>query len=58
MFSLAVQTFGEDYNNTSVPDRLAVELRYIQRRSLLFDLRVVITAILITISKGNVKGKE
>lgn len=57
IFSLAVRTFGEQYNHTSLPAKQKLELLYIQKQSLLFDMWMVLTSVLTAIRKGNVKGK-
>ncbi|HHP7232480.1 MAG TPA: hypothetical protein ACFCUY_16675, partial [Xenococcaceae cyanobacterium] len=56
MFSFAILGLANKYNSSSDQTRNHLELEYIQRRSLSFDLQVLFTSIRGWItSRGNIK---
>jgi lipopolysaccharide/colanic/teichoic acid biosynthesis glycosyltransferase len=58
MISLAVYRLGRKYNASSQPVRQKIELEYIQKQSLMFDLWMFLkSGQALIASKGNVKAR-
>lgn len=54
----AILRLARTYNTAPAEERLALEVSYIDRASLVLDLRLLLTAVVATLrSQGNVKAR-
>ena len=58
LISYAILRLGRRYNAAPLEDKQALELEYVARRSLLFDLKLIGQAVAAVVrSRGNVKAR-
>lgn len=57
LLGLGMLTFLEQYNQTSVKDRIQPELYYVEHQSLLFDLHILLKSLALWVRMGHLKGR-